>query len=124
MLKKFVKKINKIRNIEIEITAALSPETIIKNKDIKNMRKRSFFSLKNIIKHNVKGNIFTKYDPIICSSKKKLENLFPIKYLDINSNSKTCKKNPANKKSIEIFKEFRKILKIFYHNQLNTVPII
>ena len=112
-MKKFVKKINKIRNIEIEITAALSPETIIKSKDIKSMKKKSFFSLKNIIKHNVKGNILTTYDPIICSSKKKLENLFPIKYLDMNSNSKTCKKNPTSKNNIEIFKEFKKNFKNF-----------
>ena len=56
---------------------------------------------------------------------KKLENLFPIKYLDINSNSKTCKKNPANKKKVlKFLKNLEKILKIFYHNQLNTVPII
>ena len=112
-MKKFVKKINKIRNIEIEITAALSPETKIKSNDIKSMKKRSFFSLKNIIKHNVKGNILTTYDPIFCSSKKKLENLFPIKYLDMNSNSKTCKKNPTSKNSIEIFKEFKKNFKNF-----------
>ena len=46
--------------------------------------------------------------------KKKLENLFPIKYLDINSNSKTCKKTWLKiKKVLKFLKNLEKILKIF-----------
>ena len=54
---------------------------------------------------------------------KKLENLFPIKYLDINSNSKPAKKTQQIKKVLKFLKNLEKILKNFCLS-LNTVPII